>query len=46
MHGRPPLPAATIALIEEELDVESLAARAAGTVRRYRAKNGEVEEAG
>ncbi|MDD3933998.1 MAG: tRNA 4-thiouridine(8) synthase ThiI [Methanoculleus sp.] len=39
-------PAATIALIEEELDVESLAARAAGTVRRYRAKNGEVEEAG
>ena len=36
-------PAATIAQIEAVLDVESLAVRAAGTVRRYRAKNGEVE---
>ncbi|MCE5337656.1 MAG: tRNA 4-thiouridine(8) synthase ThiI [Methanomicrobiaceae archaeon] len=36
-------PAATIAQIEEELDVESLAVRAAGTVRRYRAKNGEIK---
>jgi len=39
-------PAATIAQIERELDVESLAARAAGTVRRYRAKNGEMEGSG
>ncbi|WP_292410851.1 MULTISPECIES: tRNA uracil 4-sulfurtransferase ThiI [unclassified Methanoculleus] len=37
-------PAATITAIEEEIDVESLAARAVGTVRRYRAKNGVIEE--
>lgn len=36
-------PAATIAQIEEILDVESLAVRAAGTMRHYRAKNGVVE---
>ncbi len=36
-------PAATIARIEEELSVDDLAMRAAGTVRRYRAKNGVIE---
>ncbi len=39
-------PAETIAQIEEENDVASLAEQAARTVRRYRAKNGVVEEAG
>ncbi len=37
-------PAETIAQIEEAIDAVGLAARAAGTVRRYRAKNGEIEE--
>ena len=39
-------PAATIAGIEEEIGVGSLAERAAATVRVYRAKNGVVEEVG
>ncbi|NMA89490.1 MAG: tRNA 4-thiouridine(8) synthase ThiI [Methanoculleus bourgensis] len=43
-HPSTAAPAATIARIEEELDVGDLAARAAGTVRRYRAKNGVIEE--
>jgi thiamine biosynthesis protein ThiI len=37
-------PAETIAKIEEQIGVASLAERAAETVRVYRAKNGEVEE--
>ena len=39
-------PAETIAKIEEAIGAESLAERAARTVRRFRAKNGEVEEVG
>ncbi len=39
-------PAATIAQIEEKIGVASLAERAVGTVRRFRAKNGVVEEVG
>ena len=37
-------PAETIADLEEEIGAAGLAVRAAGTVRRYRAKNGEIEE--
>jgi thiamine biosynthesis protein ThiI len=39
-------PAETILNLEEEIGVAGLAARAAATVRRYRAKNGVVEEIG
>jgi len=45
-HPSTAAPAATIAKIEEELGVDDLAVRTAGTVRRYRAKNGVVEEVG
>ena len=39
-------PAETIARIEEEIDAPGLARRAAASVRRYRAKNGVLEEVG
>ncbi|WP_074370034.1 tRNA uracil 4-sulfurtransferase ThiI [Methanoculleus chikugoensis] len=39
-------PAETIMKIEKAFDAEGLAERAAGTVRRFRAKNGVVEEVG
>ena len=39
-------PAETIMKLEEEIDAEGLAERAVGTVRRYRARNGVVEEIG
>ncbi len=39
-------PAETIAKIEEAIGAEELAEWAVGTIRRFRAKNGEVEEVG
>ena len=43
-HPSTAAPAATIAAIEDEIGVDTLAAQAAGAVRCYRAKNGVIEE--
>ena len=43
-HPSTAAPAATIAAIEEEFGVDTLAEQATGTVRRYRARNGVIEE--
>lgn len=45
-HPSTAVPAATIARIEEEIDVKSLADQAVETLRRYRARSGEVWEVG
>ncbi|MFY9194794.1 MAG: tRNA uracil 4-sulfurtransferase ThiI [Methanoculleus sp.] len=42
-HPSVAAPATTIAQIEEKIGVDDLAVRAAGTMRRYRAKNGVIE---